>query len=168
MTDTRFLLVISIFTGVAAVALLIQMFLLWGLYVRLRSTQTRLVSLADRLEPIIDATRRLAEETRQNARDIFGKLHDISETTRLQVLRIDELLSEVSAHTRANLDRIDRLAENAAQRVEETLTQLQRTILAPVRSINGAAAAVRAVVHHLAGKRAQVDGRATQEEDLFI
>ena len=166
--DTRFLLVISIFTGVAALALLIQMFVMIGLYVNIRAAQKRLMDLADRLEPIIDTTRRLAEETRQYARDIFGKLHDITETTRVQVQRIDELLQEVSAHTRANLDRIDRVAEDAAERVEETIALVQHTILAPVRGINGAAAAVRAIVNHLARRRSSADGRATQEEDLFI
>ncbi len=166
--DARFLLVISIFTGVAAVALVVQMFLLLGMFFSIRAAQRRLETLADRLEPILDTTRRLAEETRQYARDIFGKLHEISETTRVQVLRLDELMSEISAHTRTNLDRIDRLAETATERIDETLVLVQRTILAPVRGINGAAAAVRAVLNHLARRKASVDGRATQEEDLFI
>ena len=165
--DARFLLVISIFTGVAAVALLIQMATMIGLYFSIRSIQKRVMDLADRVEPILDTTRRLLEETRQHARDIFGKLQDITETTRTQVMRIDELLAEVSAHTRATLARLDRLVEVAAARAEETMDQVQRTILAPVRGLNGAAAAVRAVVGHLARRRASHD-RATQEEDLFI
>lgn len=165
--DARFLLVISIFTGVAAVALLIQVATMIGLYLSVRSVQKRLLALADHVEPVLDSSRRLLEETRQHARGIFGKLQDIAETTRTQVVRIDELLTEVSAHTRATLDRLDRLAEDAAQRAEETIALVQRTILAPVRGINGAAAAVRAAVGYLTRRRSS-GGRVTQEEDLFI
>ena len=168
MDTSRLLLVISIFTGVAAVALLVQMFTLLGLFLAFRAVQKRTMALAERLEPIIDTTRRVVDETRQHARDIFGKLHEITEATRVQVVRLDDLLSEVSAHTRVNLDRIDRVTENAAVRVEETIAEVQRTVLAPVRGITGAAAAVRAVVGYLAGRRSSIDGRATQEEDLFI
>ncbi len=166
--DQRFLLIISIFTGVAGVALLMQVLVFVGLYTSVKSIERRFQSLADRVEPVIDASGRLVEETRQHARDVFGKLREITEATRTQVMRVDDLLQEVSAHTRANLERIDRVAEETTVRVEETLVAVQRTILAPVRGINGAAAAVRAIVETLARRRAQVDGRATQEEDLFI
>ncbi|MBI3694392.1 MAG: hypothetical protein HY238_06090 [Acidobacteria bacterium] len=165
--DTRFLWVISLFTGMAAVALLVQTFLLLALYLSMKKLQERLLTLADRLDPILDSTRHILQETRQSAREIFAKLSEITETTRVQVIRIDGLMSEVSAHTKANLDRIDRVAEDAAVRVEETVAQVQRTILAPVRGIHGAAAAVRAVVGHLA-RRHGASGPATQEEDLFI
>ncbi|HYM12661.1 MAG TPA: hypothetical protein VEU62_18125, partial [Bryobacterales bacterium] len=80
--DTRFLLIISIFTGVAAAALLIQMVALVGVFINVRSIRQRLLELADRAEPIVDSTRRLVEETRQHARDIFGRVHDITEATR--------------------------------------------------------------------------------------
>jgi|GEM_PF-5154126 uncharacterized protein YoxC len=165
--DTRFLLIISIFTGVAAVALLVQMFVLVGLYLTAKATQARITSLADRVEPLIDTSRRMAEETRQQAREILGKLTQITEATRVQVLRIDEMLAEVSVHTRSNLELVDRAVAATTAKIEETVNRWQRTILAPVRGINGAAAAVRAVVSHL-GRRRSADGRPTQEEDLFI
>ena len=166
--DTRFLLVLSIFTGVAAVALLIQMFLMLGLYRSAKAMQERLLSLANRLEPVVDSTRRLVEETRHQAREVFTKVQAITETTRVQVVRIDELLAEVSTHTRANLERIDRVAESTVERIEETVDRVQQTVLAPVREINALAAAVRAVVSHLGRRRLPVVERATQDENLFI
>jgi hypothetical protein len=166
--ETRYLLIISIFTGVATVALVIQTIALVGMFNGARAIRRRLMELADRTEPIVDSTRRLVEETRQHARDVFGRVHDITEATRAQVVKVDGLLNEVTLHTRANLERIDRMAAEAAERVEETMTEVQRTILTPIRGINGAAAAVRAVVGHLARRRTTMDGRPTQEEDLFI
>jgi uncharacterized protein YoxC len=166
--NSQFLLVISIFTGIAGIALLVQMCVFIAMFLTMRTVQKRAMQLMDRVDPLIDTTRHILEETRQQARGIFGKLNDITEATRVQVLRIDEMLAEISAHTRTNLDRIDALAAATVQRVDETVAQLQRVILAPVRGINGAAAAVRAMVGHLVKRRASVNGRATQEEDLFI
>ena len=166
--DSNLVLVMTVFTGIAAVALLMQMFVFFGIYRSIKAIEERLSSFADRVEPLVESTRRIVEETRGQARDIFTKVQAIAETTRVQVVRIDELLAEVSVHTRAQLERLDRVAEDAAGRVEQTVATVQRTVLAPVREINALAAAVRAVVGHLGRRRVTVVERPTQDEDLFI
>ena len=57
--ETRFLWVISIFTGVTSVALLVQMLVLVGLYRGMKQLQERMITLADRLDPILENTRRI-------------------------------------------------------------------------------------------------------------
>ena len=158
----------TVFTGVAAAALLLQMFIFYALYRSARATQERLASLADRAEPLIDSTRKMVEQTRQQSQDILSKLQEVAETTRVQARRVDEMLAEVTVHTRAYLERMDEVAESAAERFEETVASVQRTVLAPVREVNAVAAAVRAVVGHLGRRRAAVVERPTQDEDLFI
>lgn len=164
----RYLFVISIFTGLTALALLAQAFVALRLFLIAKQANERVLRLADRVEPIIEISRHIAEDTRRQVREILQKATEISEVTRVQVVRLDELMAEVTAHTRANLDLADRLAASTAQRVDETMAQLQKTILAPVRGINGAAAAVKAAVSTLARRRSPTGGPATQEEDLFI
>src|SRR6185503_18981999 len=99
--DPRLLILLTVFTGVAALALLIQMYIFYGLYRSARTTQERLASLADRAEPLIDSTRKMVDQTRQQSHDILIKMQDIAETTRLQVHRLDEVVGEVTVHTRA-------------------------------------------------------------------
>lgn len=166
--DQQYLLVLSVFAGVAALALVTQAFLFLGLYRSAKAMQQRLMAFTDRMEPLIESTRRLVEETRTQSRDIFVKVHEIVETTRVQVIRIDELLGEVNVHTRTQLARIDRVAADACERVEATVEAVQKTVLAPVREIHAVAAAVRAVVNHLGRRRQSVVERPTQDEDLFI
>jgi uncharacterized protein YoxC len=166
--DKQFLLVLSIFTGVAALALVVQMFLFLGLYRSIKAIQERLQAFTDRADPLLDSTRRLVEETRTQTRDVFGKVQEIVDATRTQVVRLDELLAEVTKHTRTQLERIDRVAEDACDRVEATVAAVQKTVLAPVREINAVAAAVRAVVGHLGRRRLAAVERPTQDEDLFI
>jgi uncharacterized protein YoxC len=166
--DKQYLLVLSIFTGVAALALVVQMFLFLGLYRSIKAIQERLLAFTDRAEPLLDSTRRLVEETRTQTRDVFGKVQEIVDATRTQVVRLDELLAEVTRHTRTQLERIGRVAEDACERVEATVSAVQKTVLAPVREINAVAAAVRAVVGHLGRRRFSAVERPTQDEDLFI
>jgi methyl-accepting chemotaxis protein len=166
--DPRLLVLLTIFTGVAALALLTQMFIFWGLYRTARATQERLTSLADRAEPLIESTRKMVEQTRQQSQDILSKLQEVAESTRLQARRVDEMMGEVASHTRAYLERMDEVAASTADRFEETVSSVQRTVLAPVREISAVAAAVRAVVGHLGRRRGAVLERATQDEDLFI
>src|SRR5688572_5564777 len=110
--DNQYLLVLSIFTGVAALALLIQMFIFLGLYRNIKAIAERLRVFTDRAEPPIESTRRLVEETRTQSRDLFVKVNEIVEVTRTQVVRVDELLGDVTVHTRNQLARIDRVAED--------------------------------------------------------
>jgi len=166
--DTRFLLVISIFTGLAAAALLVQMLLLLGVYLNLKAVRGKVLELAERLEPILDTTRRLVEDSRVQVREILSKVREVAEATRVQVARVDDLLVDVNQHTRLQLERIDRISETTADRVDQMVREVQHTILAPVRGINGLAAAIRAMVTHLAGRRLPAGGRATQDEEMFI
>jgi hypothetical protein len=166
--DKQYLLVLSIFTGVAALALLIQMFIFLGLYRSIKAIAERLQVFTDRAEPLIESTRRLVEETRTQSRDLFFKVNEIVEVTRTQVVRVDELLGDVTVHTRTQLARIDRVAEDACERVEATVAAVQKTVLTPVREIHAVAAAVRAVVHTLGRRKLSAVERPTQDEDLFI
>ncbi len=166
--DKQYLLVLTVFTGVTALALLIQMFIFLGLYRSVKAIEERLMAFIDRVGPLIESTKRLVEETRTQSRDVFVKVHEIVEVTRTQVIRVDELLGDVTVHTRTQLARIDRVAEDACERVEATVAAVQKTVLTPVREISAVAAAVRAVVRHLGRRKLSAVERPTQDEDLFI
>ena len=166
--DARLELILTIFTGVAALALVIQMLVLWSLYRSVKATQQRITSFADRWEPVADSTWRTVEETRQQVRELSAKLQDLAESSRVQVARVDDLLTEISNRTRAQMDRLDRAVEVTLDRVEETTAQVQRVILTPVREIQAVVAGIRAMVDYLARRRRPTVERATQDEELFI
>ncbi|MBI3666081.1 MAG: hypothetical protein HY236_07630 [Acidobacteria bacterium] len=166
--DPRLELILTIFTGVAALALVVQMLILWSLNRSLKATQQRITSFADRWEPVADSTWRAVEETRQQVRELSAKLQELAESSRAQVARVDDLLTEVSSRTRTQLERLDRAVVITLDRVEETTAQVQRIILAPVREIQAVAAAIRAVVEYLARRGRPTVEKATQDEELFI
>ena len=166
--DPRFQLLMTVFIGVAAAALVVQIFLLAGLYYSAREARRRVSSFADRWEPVADSTWRTVEETRHQVKEISAKVQDIADSTRVQVARVDDLLTEVNARARTQMERLDKTLAVALDRVDETTAQLQHTILTPVREINAVAAGVRAVVEHLARRRRSTVEQATQDEALFI
>lgn len=160
---------ITIFSGVAAGALVIQVLLLISIYRSAKATQERVSSFVERVQPLADTSLRTVEEVRQQARELLGKAQQIAETTRQQVARIDDLLVEAGSRARRQMDRLDQVLETTMERAEETSAQVQQTILSPVREINAWAAGVRAIVNYLATRRkVSTVERATQDEELFI
>lgn len=166
--DPTFQWAVTVFAGVASVALVLQVVLLISIYRSAQATRTRLFSFLERVEPLVDASLRTVEEVRHQAGDLLGKANQIAETTRQQVARIDDLLVEAGARARQQMDRLDRVMESTMERAEETSAQVQQTILAPVKEINAWAAGVRAVVSYLGRRKVSTVERATQDEELFI
>jgi uncharacterized protein YoxC len=166
--DANFQWAITVFAGVAAAALLIQVFVLIGIYRTAKTTEQRISGFIDRAEPLADTALRTVEDVRHQAREILGKANQIAEMTRGQVARIDDLLVEAGDRARVQMDRIDRVMETTMERAEETTAQVQKTILGPVREIQAWAAGVRAVVEFLGRRRVSSIERATQDEELFI
>jgi uncharacterized protein YoxC len=159
---------ITVFAGVAAMALLVQAFMLVRIYRIARATQQRVDGFVDRAEPLVDTSLKAVDEIRHQARDILGKVQQITDSARGQVARIDDLLVECANRVQAQMDRLDQVVETTMERAEETTAQLQQTILAPVREINAWAAGIRAVVQYLGRRNVSTVEKATQDEEMFI
>ncbi len=166
--DVNFQWAITVFSGIAALALLIQVFMLISIYRAARATQERVTGFVERAEPLVDTSLRMVDEIRQQARDILGKVQQITETARGQAARIDDLLVDVANRVQSQMDRLDQVVETTMERAEETTAQLQKTILAPVREINAWVAGIRAVLHYLGRRDVSTVERATQDEEMFI
>ncbi len=166
--DPQLQLTLTIFAGVAALALLVQVFVMLGIYRAARATQQRVAAFVDRVEPLADTTLRTIDEVRHQARDLLSKAQQIADTTRAQVARIDDLLVEAGQRARTQMDRLDRMVGSTVERAEETTAEVQRTILTPVREIHAWAAGVRAILGYLGKGRVSTVEKATQDEELFI
>ena len=60
------------FTGVAAVALIIQMAFLFGIYRAVKALQERSSAFMDRWEPVADSSMKTLEQLREQTNEILG------------------------------------------------------------------------------------------------
>ena len=72
------LVIMAVFTGVAAVALLLQMVFLFGIYRSVRALKERSMLFLDRWEPVADSSLKALEQSGE----ILGKLSDLAELLR--------------------------------------------------------------------------------------
>ena len=162
------LVIMAVFTGVAAVALLLQMVFLFGIYRSVNALKERSMLFLDRWEPVADASLKTLEQLREQSAEILGKVSDLADATKVQSEKVDSILDDVSTFSKTQLSRVDQTVEGALQKVTETAETMQNTLLAPVRQIRAVALALSAIVESLFGGRRQSVDRATIDEEMFI
>jgi methyl-accepting chemotaxis protein len=176
MDKTEILLVIlAVFTAVAALALTIQAALLLAIYKVSRQMQAKIEELAPRVEATADAALVLAKESKVQIHQIGEKIVQIGEksgeildSTRRQLARVEELVNDVAGRAHNQLDRAEMVADDVMSRAQETIALVHGGILKPIREINGVAMGVQAAIRYfMRGGRPNPD-RATADEEMFI
>ena len=161
------LVIMTVFTGVAAVALLLQMVFLFGIYRSIKVLRERSMVFFDRWEPAADSLLKTLEQLREQSTEILTKVSGLADTTQAQFEKVNSILEDVSHFSETQLTRVDQTIEGALEKVNEATATMQKTLLAPVRQVRAMAAALSAIVESLFGRRQNVD-RATHDEEMFI
>ncbi len=158
----------AVFTGIAAMALIIQMVFLFGIYRAVKALQERSSAFMDRWEPVADSSIKALEQLREQSTEILQKISELTDSTKSQIDKVDSILSDVSEFSKTQLGRVDHSVESALQKLNETSEALQNTLLAPVRQVRAIVSALSAIVESLFGGRRQTVDRATTDEEMFI
>ena len=158
----------AVFTGIAAMALIIQMVFLFGIYRAVKALQERSSAFMDRWEPVADSSMKALEQLREQSTEILQKISELTDSTKSQIDKVDSILSDVSEFSKTQLGRVDHSVESALQKLNETSEALQNTLLAPVRQVRAIVSALSAIVESLFGGRRQTVDRATTDEEMFI
>lgn len=165
----QFLLqIMAVFTGVAAIALILQMAFLFGIYKAIKQMRDRSAEFMTRWEPLAETANKTLADVRGQSTQILTHVKEIAETSKNQVGKFDGLVDEFSGKARKQLDRVDAAMSVSLDRLHKTSDEYQRALLQPVNQIRGVTAAATAMMDHLFGRRRPTVDRATQDEELFI
>jgi len=168
MDQNTLLVIMAVFTGVAAVALVIQAGMLIGIYKSSKAMGDQVSKLAPKIEALAETSKLTLEESRVSLKEITTKTTDILDTTRRQLATVEELLDDASSRVKVQMDRAEMVADDAMNRAQETIAVVHTGIMKPLREINGVAVGLRAALHYfMSGGRPQPD-QATADEEMFI
>jgi hypothetical protein len=168
MDPNTLLVIMSVFVAVAAIALVIQACMLFGIYKSSRAIGERVAHLAPKLEALADTSRVTLEESRVSLKEITTKTTDILDTTRRQLARVEEIVDDASSRAKVQFDRAELVMDDAMVRAQETIAVVHQGIMKPIREINGVAVGLRAALNYfMRGGRPQPD-QATVDEEMFI
>jgi len=153
----------------ACFAFVVQSVVVVLLYRTARNTQTKIMPLVARVEPILNTTRQILEENKARVAEISVEAVEIAKTARVQAERIADLLSDSSERAKARLAQIDRTVDETVEQVEQVGGAVKTAVMKPVKEVNGLMAGMKAALSTLASgnRRPSVD-HVTQDEEMFI
>ncbi len=176
--DQNTLTLLTIFIAVTALAVLIQMGILIGMFVSLKKTSARVEALAEEINrrglPVLDALNTILVESRVNVGNITSNLAVATAGIKQQVASLNEALDEVVDRARLHVIRGDQIVGRTLDKVEETSEIVHSTLLSPVRRLSALMEGVSVGLEYFFGRRgdrrpvSREAVRASQEEEMFI
>ena len=169
------LVLLTIFVAIAAIALLIQAGLLFGIYKATRSLQNQAASMMPKVQSILGKAETTIDESRKNiveisakANEITAKAAELMDMGKVQMSKLDVVVTDATQRAKTQLERAELVVDDTMSRVHQTVTAVHTGILRPVREVQAVTAGVSAAIQHLLrGGRPSV-AQATHDDEMFI
>jgi hypothetical protein len=168
MSDDIFRWVIAAAVGLATLSIVVQAIVVLILFKTVKRTEEKVVSLAAKVEPVIENVRRLIDENGPKISAISTEAVVIVKMAKEQVHRVGEFLKDFTDRAKAQIARIDGAVDETVDQVQHASAAAKSAVLKPVREVNGLWSGLRTAISvYTQGRRASVD-HATQDEEMFI
>ncbi|MGA2966258.1 MAG: hypothetical protein ABSD64_08600 [Terriglobales bacterium] len=172
---------LMIFIAATTFAVVIQAGILIILYLTIRKSTAKMEALAAEVKskalPTMDTVRSTMEtvqsiliELRPKIDVISVNLSESSALVRTQLGRIDATLTDALDRTRLQVIRADELLNRTMDRVEETSEVVHRTVISPLRQVNGLMNAIATGFEVFLGqkRRNPRNGAGVPQDEMFI
>jgi len=164
------------FSIVAAIALVVQVGILIGLFVQLRKTTdsiNRMVNdLHSRLGPILTRTQILLDDTQPKITALVDDASHIVYLARGQAQKVDRVFTDATDRLRGQLLRADRILTGTLEAIEDAGMQVRRSFWGPVHKASAVVQGIKIGLDVLRSRRssgaAARETTVEQEDELFI
>jgi hypothetical protein len=124
--------------------------------------------LIPKLDALVESSRLAVEESRKQIHEISIRTSEVLDSTRKQLARVDVVLEDAASRAKVQMDRAELVLDDAMNRTQETVAVVHRTVMKPLREIQGVTAGIRAALNFLARNRNDGPIHATADEEMFI
>lgn len=165
---------LKVFVAVTSGAVLLQAGIMVALYLAVRKSTAKMESLATELKtkalPTMDTVQNFLVEARPKIDSLTTNVSESSTLVRNQLARFDATLTDVLDRTRLQVIRADELLNRTMDRVEETSEVVHKTVISPLRQVNGLMTAISTGVEVFLGhkRRAPKNGMGVPQDEMFI
>ncbi len=170
MDDT----LLKVFIAVTTFAVVVQAGILVGLYLAVRKSTARLEALATQVTtkalPTMEAVQTTLADLRPKIEVMSTNFTESSNLVRNQLARFDATLTDALDRTRLQVIRADELLNRTMDRVEETSDAVHKTVISPLRQVNGLMAAISTGFEVFLGakRRQPKNGDGGSQDEMFI
>lgn len=162
------------FIVIAAIAIVVQMAILLGMYLQMKGAIEKFTEIADelkgRVDPILLRTNRILEDSEDKIASIMGDGAEITRLARGQAQKIDRVFTDTLERLRVQVIRADQILTGTLEVIEDAGTRVKSTLWGPVHQVSAVLKGIKVGIDVLRGvqaRRAEPDG-APQDEELFI
>lgn len=165
---------LKVFVAVTAGAVVLQAMIMVALYLAVRKSTAKVEAIADELKtkalPTMDSVQSFLVEARPKIDAITTNVSESTTLVRNQLGRIDATLTDALDRTRLQVIRADELLSRTMDRVEETSDVVHKTVMSPLRQVNGLMAAISTGVEVFLGqkRRHPKNGMGVPQDEMFI
>jgi len=170
MDDT----LLKFFIAVTTIAVAVQAGILVALYVAVRKSSERMEALATDVKtkvlPTVETAQSMLEELRPKIDVISTNFAESSDMLRNQLGRLDATVTDALDRARLQVIRADELLNRTMDKVEETSEVVHKTVISPLRQVNGLMAAISTGVDVFLGqkRRHPRNGGGGPQDEMFI
>jgi methyl-accepting chemotaxis protein len=164
---------LMVFTGILAVMVVLQTILFFGIYQAIRNINAAVDRMGkDLLGHIQVVSSKVDEGVRsikglaEGFKPIRDKLEETTDIIHNRVSELDGFLAEITNTARLEVLRIQDIVQSASENVEETLELMRKSLLAPLNEINAISRAIRVAMDVLFRRRR--NSGTVQDEEMFI
>lgn len=168
MDHQTLLILLTIFVGLASLAMIVQAAMLIGLFLAARQIQSKILSVWPQVEAAVGVSRRTVEQVEKHIQRIGVTSIAILDVTRQQLGTINELITDASTRAKVQMERAEMVLDDSMTRVQKTVSTIQSTVLRPIREVHGILSGVRSAFSYIGRSRRPTVDHATSDEEMFI
>lgn len=162
------------FIAATTFAVVLQAGVMVALYVAVRKSSDKIEALALEVKskalPTVETVQSMIVELRPKIETLTTNFSESSNLVRNQLGRIDATLTDALDRTRLQVIRADELLNRTMDKVEDTTEIVHKTVVSPLRQVNGLMAAISTGFEVFLGqkRRHPKNGAGVPQDEMFI
>jgi hypothetical protein len=168
---------LTIFIAVTSAGVVLQMLMLLGMYLTLRTLSAHINSLADEVKsqvfPLLESgthlqahIKRIIETSSPKVELVLDSAAAITTTAYAGIGRVEGTVNDILDRAQLQVIRADEMITRAMDQVEDTTQKVARTVTSPIKHANGLLQGISAGVSAFFGKKCSRNGGPSDE--MFI
>lgn len=169
--DQNLFVIQTVFTGIAAIAILLQAGILYGVFRAVREMQKAIANTIPKVEAVVENVNGVIPKVNalvDSSKATVDDSRKLVASAQQQLNKLDEVVTDATNRARIQMDRVELVLDDTIDKAQQTVNVVSNGVLKPVREIQGIAAGIQAAISYLLrSARPSVD-RATSDEEMFI
>jgi len=164
---------IAAFVIIAAVAIVMQAAIMFGMYTQFKRTSEQLTRLShdldSRISPILLRMNRILEDSEERITSIVGDAAEITRIARGQAQKVDRVFTDAVERLRVQVIRADQILTGALEVIEDTGSRVRRTLQGPVMQVSAVLKGIKVGLDFIRGQQPRRPTEsASADDELFI